>query len=79
MSPIRIQSFLIGTEPGEIAVPDGWDFDNSLSKTYTFIPTGELDERKLNIQDVNSGVKSFVDAKIGQKLYTGRAFPEKIN
>ena len=72
-------TFLIGTHPGNIAVPNGWDFENSLSKTPAFIRTDDADEKIKYVEEVSTGVRSFVDTNTGQKLYSGSPFSKKLN
>lgn len=60
-----------GTEPGKIAVPSGWQFENSLSAQFTYIPNEEASERVEFLRHEN-GVDVFLDKQTGEEVYMGR-------
>jgi hypothetical protein len=57
-----------GTEPGEIAVPKGWTYDN----TMTWMPTSFVGDR-LKFLRMDGGVEVYLDLQTSKELYVGRS------
>ena len=64
-------AWLKGTVPHEIAVPKGWNVENSLSRNYRFIPTAEI-KTAVKYGGREGNLDIFTDPKTGEKLYMGR-------
>ena len=62
---------LKGTDSEKIAVPVGWQFENSLSAQFTFVSNEEASERMEFLRHEN-GVDVFFDKQAGKEVYLGR-------
>ncbi len=54
-----------------VEVPEGWQFDGSLSDAYSFTPAGESPENLTFLRHEN-GVDVFYDNESGKEVYQGR-------
>jgi hypothetical protein len=63
--------WLVGTEPGKVAVPEGWELENSLSKKSNFIDNRDADQRLKFLRHAD-GNDVFLDAETGKEVYVGR-------
>lgn len=61
----------VGDTRLEFAVPDGWNFQNSLTRDHNFIPNENVRERLELIRHEN-GVDVFRDRSSGKEVYMGR-------
>jgi len=55
----------------EFAVPDGWDFEHSLTRNHNVVRNEEMAERLELIQHEN-GVSAYRDRTTGREVYMGR-------
>ncbi len=62
--------WLDGTEPGEVSVPEGWKWEESLSSQFTFVPTEEMPDRLIFVRS-EGGVDVYRDRETGEEVYTG--------
>lgn len=53
-----------------IAFPDGWTFEQSLSKTYGFVPLGKT--RRLRFIRRDANLEIYEDLETGKTVYIGR-------
>ena len=60
--------WLIGREPGEIAVPAGWSLESSLSESSVFVGNDELDERVEFIR-MDGPIYVYRDKTTGEELF----------
>lgn len=64
----------------EVAIPDGWEYETSLSATARFIPEDELEERLEFLRHDAHGFDVYRDRTTGEELYAqcdhGEAEPE---
>lgn len=58
-------------ETGNVAMPLGWTYENSLSKNMTFVPTDELDDR-MELLDEEDGIEVYRDRQTGKIHHVGR-------
>jgi hypothetical protein len=58
-------------ESVDLATPSGWQFEDSLSDQFNFVPTGEENER-LQFLRSEDGVDVFFDRKTGLEVCIGR-------
>ena len=56
-------------------MPDDWQFENSLSADYTFVPSEEIDEN-LTFLRHDEGLDVYRDEVTGRKVYLGRTNPK---
>ena len=63
--------WLAGEDFSELAVPDGWNFSNSLSRAPGFVPSAEVDER-MTILRREGGVDVYRDEQSGKEVFVGR-------
>ena len=52
----------------EVAMPAGWDYENSLSAQFTFISNDQTDER-LRLLHTEDGLDVFLDTEKGHKVF----------
>ena len=64
--------FMIGTKIDQVLTPDGWEYDRSLSKHFTFVPTNERYEKTVFIEN-RDGNEVHIDLATGKEVYRGRA------
>ena len=62
---------MIGSKVDEIAMPEGWNYDNSLSQNFTFVESDSLPEQMEFIRHEN-GIDIYRDKKTGKEKYVGR-------
>ena len=62
---------LAGSRVASIMLPEGWEYEGSLSHTYGFIPAGEVD-KSLEFLRHENGVDIFLNRLTGQEVYIGR-------
>jgi hypothetical protein len=63
--------WLAGQRPNEIAFPDGWQFDGSLSAKTGFIGNDEIDQRLRFLRREN-GLDVYRDLTTGKEVFVGR-------
>ena len=63
--------WLGGMEPGNVAIPEGWRLENSLSKKSHFVDTRDADERLKFLRHAD-GNDVFLDVETGKEVYVGR-------
>ena len=56
-----------------MTTPTGWKFENSLSCTYCFVPTGYLDKVARFLRK-EAGGEIYWDELAGAEMFVGRAF-----
>lgn len=64
-------SWLKGTVPREIAVPDGWEMDTSLSRNFKFVPSSDV-TTTMEYKGRSGNLDELVDRETGMKYYIGR-------
>jgi hypothetical protein len=57
-----------------LATPAGWQYENSLSARFTFVPDKEVPE-KLKFLRHENGKDVYLDSSTGKEVYVGRANP----
>jgi hypothetical protein len=62
---------LLGSDQREFFTPEGWEFENSLSKTHGFVPNERIDEN-LRFLRRDNGVDVYWDISQGREVYIGR-------
>ena len=67
--------WLKGSEGREVLMPDDWQFENSLSADYTFVPSEEIDE-KLTFLRHDEGLDVYRNEVTGREFYLGRTSPK---
>ena len=63
--------WLVGTEPGKVAVPEGWRLETSLSKKSHFVDNRDVDQR-LKFLRLEDGNDVFLNTETGKEVYIGR-------
>ncbi len=63
-------AWLADKEPGDLAVPQGWEFQRSLSNSYSFVPTEEVKQRIQFIR-TDKGVDIFRDELTDREIFLG--------
>lgn len=71
-----VVAWLAGTEPTEIYVPEGWDFETSLSNQFKLIPISEIGHSVERI-DRTGNVETLIERETGQRFYMGRTIPKE--
>jgi hypothetical protein len=61
-----------GSKPGEVATPEGWRYEGSLSQEFDFVPSEEVRE-SLRFVRHERGVDVFQNLLSGKEVYVGRA------
>jgi hypothetical protein len=61
--------------PMNLAVPDEWRYEESLSANSLFVPTEEAEER-LQFRGHDNGVDVYIDRTTGKKAFVGRTYSE---
>ncbi len=64
-------SWLHGSECGQIATPDGWTYEGSISASHTFVPSADENERMQYLPEEN-GVEVYLDLQTGGEVFIGR-------
>lgn len=62
---------LTGSSVGEVVMPEGWLFENSLSHTYGFVPSEHLSKSLRYLRDEN-GLDVFLNLVTNEEVYVGR-------
>jgi hypothetical protein len=62
---------LTGSRVASIMLPEGWEYEGSLSQTYGFIPAGEVD-KSLEFLRHENGMDVFLNRLTGKEVYIGR-------
>jgi hypothetical protein len=65
-------SRLAGSAEQSLVTPQGWVFDDSLSATYGFIPTG-AEHKSLRFLRHENGVDVYLNTLTGREVFVGRA------
>jgi len=63
---------LVGSCATEIFLPDGWDFETSLTKKHTFASNGEF-EKEHKFLRAENGRDVWLNLKSGNEVFVGRA------
>ena len=63
------------TEAGVLATPSGWQFEQSLSSRFTYVPSEEAAERMIP-RSSSEGVDTFRDDLTDRDVYIGSPFPK---
>jgi hypothetical protein len=65
-------------QPGgkiKLATPDGWIYENSLSKQFKFVENQQINKDMIFL-DRENGLNVYLDLNTGKKLYEGRTSKE---
>ncbi|MGJ5044079.1 MULTISPECIES: hypothetical protein [unclassified Bradyrhizobium] len=62
---------LKGSAVRQVFTPDGWEFENSLSHTYGFVPGGS-EAKSLKFLRTQDGVDVYRNELTGKEVYVGR-------
>ena len=62
----------VSSESMQIATPNGWQYEKSLSKSYSFVPNEEVNQ-KLRFLRHENGMDVYLDLETGKDMYLGRA------
>lgn len=62
---------LTGSEVMQVFTPPGWEYESSLSRAYTFVPT-ELVEKDLKYLRHENGLDVYLNIATGKEVYIGR-------
>jgi hypothetical protein len=62
---------LVGSKEQQLAVPEGWCFEGSLSASYGFIPTGAAEKALIFLRHEH-GTDVFLSRMTGKEVYIGR-------
>lgn len=57
--------------PMELATPEGWAYENSLSANFKFVGNEELED-KMKFLRQEDGVDVYLDLSTGEEVYVGR-------
>ena len=63
---------LVGSSSKELATPEGWTYKNSISSSYRFMPSPDLDKQMKFLRRQN-GLDVYLDLESGEELYVGRS------
>ena len=66
---------LVGSDHDILMLPDGWDFENSLSATYSFVPTKHFEKSMTPIRN-EGNLEVYQNELTGREAYIGRATPK---
>ena len=66
----------VGSTDREILTPDGWHYEESLSRSYGFVPTGS-EEKSLVFLRRDKDMDVFLNRLTGKEVYMGRT--EKVS
>jgi hypothetical protein len=62
---------LVGSQLMKVITPLGWEFEGSLSSTYTFIPTEEI-TKSMKFLRHEKGLDVYLNLVTGKEMYIGR-------
>ena len=62
---------LIGSQTMELATPNGWKYDGSLSASHGFVPNEDV-PKNLEFLRHENGVDVYLDKTSGKEVYIGR-------
>jgi len=62
---------MIGSKVDEIALPEGWNYENSLSHNFTFFESDSIPEPLEFVRHEN-GIDIYSNKKTGEEKYVGR-------
>jgi len=62
---------MVDTEQEPLLTPDGWEYEESLSQTFSFAPTGQLD-KSLKFLRHEGGLDVYLNKLTGKEVYLGR-------
>jgi len=74
-NPLNIVGITFSSDNNEFAVPEGWNYKNSLSSNFTFIPNEKMEER-LKFLRIDNNIEVYLDPATGKEVYierTGRS------
>ena len=57
----------------DVATPDGWVFEGSLSQDFNFVPTGQVKD-ELKFLRHEDGIDVYLDLKTGKEVFVRRPF-----
>ncbi len=63
---------LTGSKVTRVVTPDGWTFEESLSATFGFVPTGQV-EKSLTFLRHERGMDIYRNELTGKEVYIGRS------
>lgn len=63
---------LIGSNEDQIFMPEDWQYENSLSASYGFVPDGQISKSLKFLRHENS-VDVYLNEMTGKEVYIGRA------
>ena len=69
-NPIKICR-AAGDESQTLITPEGWTYENSLSRTHTFVPTEHLEKSMKYLRHEN-GLDVYLNTVTGKEEYVGR-------
>jgi len=58
-----------------LAAPDGWEYEDSLSHRFTWVPLENAD-RRLKLLRTEGNLEVLLDLETGKEVYRGRVRPE---
>ena len=61
----------VGDDTGQLITPDNWQYDGSLSQTYTYAPTEQVD-KSLKFLRHENGLDVYLNTVTGAEVYLGR-------
>ena len=62
---------LVDSDLMEIVTPEGWEYENSLSSSYGFVPT-EYADKGLKYLRHENGTDVYLNPVTGEEVYVGR-------
>jgi hypothetical protein len=63
---------LEGSQSQIVRVPDGWEYEKSLSANFGFTPNESKDEQLVFVES-RDGIDVYIDMNTGKQVYVGRA------
>ncbi|WP_257165528.1 hypothetical protein [Bradyrhizobium sp. SRS-191] len=67
---------LKGSKLTQIFTPEGWEFEQSLSRSYGFVPGGS-EAKSLTFLRRQDGVDVYLNTLTGKEVYVGRTFGDQ--
>jgi len=64
-------SRMAGSELQQVALPEGWGYEGSLSQQFTLVPAENFGE-SMRFLRPQGGVDVYLDLETGKEVYTGR-------
>ena len=63
---------LVDSQSAILSTPDGWEYEGSMSQTYTFIPEGQI-EKSMKYLRREGNVDIYLNLLTGKEMYVGRS------